>query len=57
MQNGKNIIDSICVVKSTSLQRILDRNRTVVAPVDYQDILKMEVTRGLPLEPYLWRQQ
>ena len=40
---------------STSSQRILARNRTVVAPVD-QDILKMEGTRGLCLEPYLWRQ-
>jgi hypothetical protein len=45
---AKNIIDSIYVVKSTSLQRILDRNRTVVAPVDYKDILKMEGTRVLP---------
>ncbi len=40
---------------STSSQRILAHNGTVVAPVD-QDILKMEGTRGLPLEPYLWRQ-
>jgi hypothetical protein len=31
------------------------RNRTVVALVD-QDILKMEGTSGLSLEPYLWRQ-
>jgi hypothetical protein len=42
-------------VISTSSQRILARNRTVVAPVDH-DILKMEGKRGLPLEPYLWRQ-
>ncbi len=40
---------------STSSQRILARNRTVVAPVD-QDIFKMEGTSGLSLEPYLWRQ-
>ena len=46
---------SICAVTSTSSQRILARNRTVVAPVD-QDILKMEGTSGLSLEPYLWRQ-
>jgi hypothetical protein len=46
---------SICAVTSTSSQRILARNGTVVAPVD-QDILKMEGTSGLSLEPYLWRQ-
>ncbi len=46
---------SICAVTSTSSQRILARNGTVVAPVD-QDIPKMEGTRGLSLEPYLWRQ-
>ena len=40
---------------STSSHRILARNGTVVAPVD-QDILKMEGTSGLSLEPYLWRQ-
>ena len=40
------IIVSICVVTS---QRILARNRIVVAPVD-QDILKMEGTIGQPLE-------
>ncbi len=40
---------------STSSQRILARNRTDVAPV-HQDILKMEGTRGLLLEPYLWQQ-
>ncbi len=35
---------------STSPQPILDRDRTVVAPVEYQGILKMEGTRGdLPL--------
>ncbi len=34
-------------MESTSSQRILDRNRTVVAPVDYQGILKMEGTSGL----------
>ncbi len=56
MQNDQNIIDAICVVKSASSQRILDSNRTVVAPIDYQDILKMQGIRGLPLEPYLWRQ-
>jgi hypothetical protein len=33
-----------------------DRVRIVVAPVDYQDILKTEGTRDLPLQPYLWRQ-
>ncbi len=55
MQNGYNIIISICVMTSTSSQRIFARNRTVVAPVG-QDTLKMEGTRGLPLEPYLWRQ-
>ncbi len=37
-----------------SSQRILACNWTVIAPVD-QDILKMEGTRGLPLEPYLCR--
>jgi hypothetical protein len=42
-------------VTSTSSQRILARNRTVVAHVD-QDILKMEGTSGLSLEPYLLRQ-
>jgi len=46
---------SICAVTSTSSQHILARNGTVVAPVD-QDILKMEGTSGLSLEPYLWRQ-
>jgi hypothetical protein len=48
---------SICAVTSTSSQRILARNGTVVAPVD-QDILKMKMdgTSGLSLEPYLWRQ-
>ena len=46
---------SICAVTSTSSQRIRASNGTVVAPVD-QDILKMEGTRGLSLEPYLWRQ-
>ncbi len=46
---------SICAVTSTSSQRILARNGTVVAPVD-QDILKMEGTSGLSLEPDLWRQ-
>ena len=42
---------------STSSQSIIahNLNRTVVALVD-QDIFKMEGTRGLPLEPYLWRQ-
>ena len=40
---------------STSSQRILARNGTVVAPVDL-DILKMEGTSGLSLKPYLWRQ-
>ncbi len=45
-------------MESTSSQRILGRNRIVVAPVDYQDILKMEPegTSGLPVEPYLWLQ-
>ena len=44
-------------MKSTSSQRrrILDSNSNLIAPIDYQDILKMEGTRGLPLEPYLWR--
>ncbi len=37
---------------STSSQRIVARNGTVVAPVD-QDILEMEGTSGLSLEPYL----
>jgi hypothetical protein len=53
-QNGLNTIVLLCVVTSTSSQRILTRNRTVVAPVD-QDTLKMEGTRGLPLEPYIWQ--
>ncbi len=43
----------ICVV--TTL-RILDPDKTVVAPVDYQGILEMESTRGQLLKPYLWRQ-
>ncbi len=34
----------------------LDHDRTALVPVDYQGILKMSSTRGLPLEPYLWRQ-
>jgi hypothetical protein len=50
-----NTMVSICVVTSTSSQRILARNGTVVAPVD-QDILKMEGTSALSLELYLWRQ-
>ncbi len=37
-------------------QRILDRDRAVVAPVNYQGILRMEGTRGLLLEPCFWRQ-
>jgi hypothetical protein len=34
---------------TSSPQRILDRERTIAAPVDYEGILKMESASGLPL--------
>ena len=41
----------ILIVMSTSPMRILDQGRTirVTAPVDYEGILKMVGTSGLPL--------
>ena len=39
----------ILIVTSTSPMRILDQGRTITAPVDYEGILKMVGTSGLPL--------
>jgi hypothetical protein len=40
----------IHMVTSTSPQCILDSDRTVVAPVNFERTLKIEGIRGLPLE-------
>ncbi len=49
----------MCIIMKTLWdvpQHILDSDGTVVVPVDYQCTLRMEGTRCVPLEPYLWRQ-
>ncbi len=48
-QNGLIIICPIFAATSTSPQCILDSDRTIAAPVDYEGILKIQGASGLSL--------